>query len=292
MKALSSSLRVHLQEEGTTLCFCWKLTRRDGQVLGFTDHDTALVVAGTRYEARSGFTASALESSVGLSVDNMEAYGALRSGGLEETKLSAGFYDNAAVEIYRVNWADTRQYVLLKKGSLGEVRRTQDSFVAEVRSLAQNLNQPSGRLFQYACDADLGDARCGVNLNASRWRGKGFVSKVVSENTIEVSGLSAFEEGWFTHGSASFSGRSGFLYEVRKHLKSGANAVLKFWEAPQQTPGTAFEVRAGCDKQFFTCHHRFNNRHNYRGFPHMPGNDFVQAYARRDMINDGGSRVR
>ena len=292
MKALTSQMRAHLKEEGTTLCFCWKLTRRDGEVLGFTDHDAPLVVGGTRYEARSGVAASALESSLGLSVDNMEAYGALSSGGLDESQLSVGFYDHAAVEIYRVNWADPRQYILVKKGTLGEVRRTQDSFTAEVRSLAQTLNHSSGRLFQYTCDADLGDTRCGVNLNSARFRGTGRVSALLSASTFEVAGLSSFQDGWFTHGSVSFSGRSGFVYEVRKHTKSGAKVILKLWEAPGQSVGASFTVQAGCDKQFSTCHDRFNNRHNYRGFPHMPGNDFVQSYARSGLVNDGGSRVR
>ncbi|MDX5493645.1 MAG: phage BR0599 family protein, partial [Alphaproteobacteria bacterium] len=33
------------------------------------------------------------------------------------------------------------------------------------------------------------------------------------------------------------------------------------------------------DKQFTTCRDRFANAVNFRGFPHMPGNDFVMASA-------------
>jgi uncharacterized phage protein (TIGR02218 family) len=36
---------------------------------------------------------------------------------------------------------------------------------------------------------------------------------------------------------------------------------------------------AGCDKQFATCRDRFGNAANFRGFPHIPGNDYVISHA-------------
>jgi uncharacterized phage protein (TIGR02218 family) len=37
-------------------------------------------------------------------------------------------------------------------------------------------------------------------------------------------------------------------------------------------------VNAGCDKRLATCRDRFANAVNFRGFPHIPGNDFVISY--------------
>ena len=37
---------------------------------------------------------------------------------------------------------------------------------AVLRGLAEALNRPQGRVIQSACDAVLGDGRCGVNLDA------------------------------------------------------------------------------------------------------------------------------
>jgi uncharacterized phage protein (TIGR02218 family) len=42
--------------------------------------------------------------------------------------------------------------------------------------------------------------------------------------------------------------------------------------------GDAFEITAGCDKRFSTCRDRFGNSLNFRGFPQIPGNDFVVSY--------------
>ena len=55
--------------------------------------------------------------------------------------------------------------------------------------------------------------------------------------------------------------------------------------------GDTFIVTAGCDKRFQTCHDRFNNVLNFRGFPHIPGNDFVISYPLPGQPgNDGASR--
>ena len=54
--------------------------------------------------------------------------------------------------------------------------------------------------------------------------------------------------------------------------------------------GDTFVVTAGCDKRFATCRDRFDNVVNFRGFPHIPGNDFVMRYAvPGEPGNDGGS---
>ena len=44
--------------------------------------------------------------------------------------------------------------------------------------------------------------------------------------------------------------------------------------------GQTFTITAGCDKHLDTCKAKFANTVNFRGFPHMPGNDFVTAVAR------------
>ncbi len=108
MRTLPAALQAHLDTGATTLCWCWRLTRTDGVKLGFTDHDRDLSFDSTTFEADSGFTASELASSTGLSVDGMEAEGALQSDHLNETDLAKGLYDNAVVEIWRATWARCR----------------------------------------------------------------------------------------------------------------------------------------------------------------------------------------
>ena len=65
---------------------------------------------------------------VGLAVDNLEVTGALSSASLAEDDLAAGLYDDAEVEIFRVNWADVSERVLMRAGQLGEVKRSGPPF--------------------------------------------------------------------------------------------------------------------------------------------------------------------
>lgn len=123
MRALSAGLQDHLNSGATTLCWCWRITRNDGTAFGFTDHDHDLAFDGTLFEAASGFTGSEISGAVGLNVDTLDVEGALQSDKLNEADLAAGLFDNARIEIYRVNWADPSMRVHMRYGNLGEVSR-------------------------------------------------------------------------------------------------------------------------------------------------------------------------
>lgn len=285
MKQLPDGMQAHLDSGATSLCWCWKLVRQDGVAQGFTDHDRAVAFDGVTFEATSGFTASALQESVGLSVDNMDVQGAITSDHLSEADLHAGLYDDAKVEIYRVKWQDTTQRVLMRSGSLGEVTRSDQSFVAEVRGLSHYLQQPQGRLYQYACDADLGDPKCGVDLSDSSFRGSGRVIAVINPRRFNVEGFGLFEGQWFQRGELTFdSGLNiGSRFEIRQHDTIVDTTFVELWREPARSVavGDLITMTAGCDKVLATCRDKFSNVANYRGFPHLPGNDFVTAYARQ-----------
>lgn len=285
MKALSQELGAHLASGQTTLCWCWRVARRDGVVMGFTDHDRTLTFDGTTYEAASGFTASDIKDSLGLAVDNLEVSGALSSATLTDADLSAGRYDDARVEIHRVNWSDTSQRVLMRSGSIGEVRRSGTSFAAELRGLAHYLQQPKGRLLQLTCDADLGDARCKVDLSAPAYRGTGSIIAASSARRFTVSGLESFASGFFSRGLFTFaSGASeGLKIEVKSHAKLASSDAIELWTDAEGVPavGDLFVVTAGCDKRVETCKARFANVINFRGFASMPGNKFLTQVGRR-----------
>ena len=278
MTALPQALRDHLAQEVTSVCFCWIVRRKDGAVLGFTEHARDLVFDGTTFEAAAGITASALESTNGLNVDNLDVTGALSSARLDEGDLAAGLYDDAEIEIWRVNWQDAEARVLMRKGNLGEVSRSGAAFTAELRGLAHRLNQPTGRLYQYGCDADFADARCG--LDAADWTAEGIVTGASGNREMTSEGLDGFAAGHFTRGLITFTSgaNEGASMEVKAHASGG---TLELWRAMARdiAPGNTFTVTAGCDKQFETCRLKFANRENFRGFPHMPGSDFVIARA-------------
>ena len=135
MKVLSLALQAHLDDGTTTLSWCWRITRSDGVTLGFTDHDQVLTFDGTVFEPESGFAASEVRSGSDLSVDAQDAEGVLTSDRFTETDIVDGHWDNAAVELWRLNWADPNQRVLMRLGAVGQIRRGRMAFVADRKSV-------------------------------------------------------------------------------------------------------------------------------------------------------------
>jgi uncharacterized phage protein (TIGR02218 family) len=291
MKTLPPALQAHLDSGATTLAWCWRIERSDGVVFGFTDHDQPLAFAGVTYEPDSGFAASEIRSGVELAVDAQDAEGVLTSDTIAETDILDGRWDNAAVEVWRVNWEAVSQRVLMRRGAIGQVRRGRLAFVAEVRSLAHVLNQTVGRTFQHACDAELGDVRCGVDLDDPAFKASGSVTTVTGDRSFTASGLGGFAAGWFTLGRLSWASgpNAGRLAEVASHDVVGSVRWLTLLEAPVRpiAVGHDFLVRAGCDKRLETCRDRFANVVNFRGFPHIPGQDTVIRYPNRGDANAG-----
>lgn len=291
MKNLPAELAAHLAGEATTTCHCWKVSLRDGTVMGFTEHDTALTFNGVTYLAASGFQASESDSEAGLSASSGEVAGGFSSEAVSETDLATGRFDGARVELYLVNWSAPEQHMLLKVREIGEVTRAGGSFTAELRSLAHRLSQPQGRVYARHCDAALGDDRCRADLRA--FRAAGTVVSVDAGGRMAVSGLGAFAEGFFRQGKLVFASgpNAGRGFDLDDHAVKDGVATLSFWlplEAPPQ-PGDTFSVVAGCDKSFSTCKAKFSNHLNFRGCPHMPGADFAYSYVTSRSRHDGGA---
>lgn len=291
MKSLPPALQAHLDEGTTTLAWCWRIVRADGVTLGFTDHDRTLTFDDTDFEPESGFAASEVRSGSDLSVDAQDAQGVLSSERITETDILDGRWDNAAVEVWRVNWAATSQRLLMRRGAIGQIRRGRLAFVAEVRSLAHVLGQTVGRTFQASCDAALGDARCGVNVEAPAFKGTGAIIDLLRDRTFTASGLGGFTSGWFTFGTLDWTSGAnvGRRAEVLSHDIIDGIAILTLLEAPVRAIAMSdtFTIRAGCDKRIATCGTKFANVANFRGFPNIPGQDVVLRYATTDGGHEG-----
>jgi uncharacterized phage protein (TIGR02218 family) len=59
---------------------------------------------------------------------------------------------------------------------------------------------------------------------------------------------------------------------------SGSTVQVRDIPRAAAESGCRAELREGCDKRFATCVSRFNNAANFRGEPHLPGNDLLTRY--------------
>ena len=177
MKSASAGMIAHLKQDCTTLCRLYKITRKDGLVFTFTDHDKDIdtvgfesyigdndgnpSIGGYIYLAAVGFSPTASQNKSDLTVDNQEATCFIDNASIKEEEVRYGFWDAAAVEIRIVNWADlTDGAVKIRKGYLGNISMKNGLLTAEMLGLTNQLQILSGRTYGTSCDAELGDGRC------------------------------------------------------------------------------------------------------------------------------------
>lgn len=289
MRQLSETLAEKLSAGVTTLCHIWRVQRRDGEVFAFTDHDCPLAFEDMSAAPMQGVSAGVIEKSVGLGVDTSSIEGALSADSITEEDLARGHWDGARVDIYRVDWSAPNERIHLFAGRLGEVKRGTQAFEAELRGLQAAFNVPVGRVFSRFCDADLGDARCGIDLETGVFRGEGVVSEVLGSHAFTAAGLGDYADYWFSRGRIVWS--DGGASEIAMHRTECAEAIFEVLDAMPIVVGASFVVYAGCDKRLATCSAKFANVVNFRGFPHMPGNDAIQTGPRAGDRLDGSSRL-
>jgi uncharacterized phage protein (TIGR02218 family) len=285
VKSLPAALSSHLTGDVTTLAVCWRLVRVDGVLILGTEHDRDVTIAeggsptniyaGT-YLTAAGISGSSVTSTAGLEVDNLEVDGAttddLQIVDLSADDIEAGLLDNAEVVIFLVNWSapDDGQLVL-RRGNLGAIKRTSEGrYSAELRGLTQKLSQTIVKTYSVTCDAELGDTRCGVDLDALAITGT--VTSVTSRRRFDSTlapGSPTPANGDYVGGLLTFTSgdNSGYSRELKKDAAAGTLGELEVFEAfPADIAASdTFELRPGCDKSLETCRDRFANLANFRG---------------------------
>lgn len=295
--AMDPALQQHLSGGLTTLCHAWAILRKDGVVLGFTDHDRDLAFDAITFRADSGLAARALQQSTGLSVDNTEALGLLSHAAISEADIAAGRYDGAEVCCWRINWAVPAQRMMLFRGTIGDMRRQGASFTAELRGLTEALNRPMGRIYQKPCTAVLGDAACRVDVTTPANKAELTVIRVAADNVLHLAGLAPQPPAWFRRGllRALDGAAAGLGAAIKSDSVAGGHRVITLWEPPGAAFATGDRVTlvAGCDKRVETCRVKFDNLLNFQGFPDLPDEGWVlntPEQAAQSGALDGGSR--
>ena len=284
MRTIPAALLAHLQGEVTTLSVCWRITRSDGVLILGTEHDQDLTIeeggspsnpyAGT-YLASAGITGSDVRSTSDMSVDNMEVTGALDTDlqivDLRAADIEAGLFDDASVVTFLVNWqAPDDGQIVLRTGNIGEIKRTAEGqYRTELRGLAQRLTQNIVRTYGSSCDAELGDSRCAIDIDALTVTGT--VTAVTNNRQFSAAldyGSPAPDANYFNGGLIRWTlgENESFSMEVRQDTFGSPGEILLYLPMPLDIGvGDTFTIRPGCDKSAAMCKGRFGNLVNFRG---------------------------
>ena len=269
MRVTLGAMAERLTRSTLTLCELFRVERVDGTVHLWTTHDADVITDEGTYTPSAGVQRSAISAVADMTVSDCDLR--VLSSALSFDDVDAGLLDFASVTVTVVDYTDPSDGALeLLRGHLGEVAVEPDgSYTAELRSNAQRLSRNIGELYSVTCRADLGDARCRVNL--SDFAVTGTVTTVESRSSFIVELAERAPTGRFNLGVLTWTSGAnlGRAQEVRTWVQE-SNRLVLYLPAPRFVRvGDAFSVVRGCDKTITTCRDVFSNTSNFRGEPFL-----------------------
>jgi hypothetical protein len=354
MKNIAARDQEHLDTGNLTTATLWKLTRRDSQVFGFTDHDQDIVFGGLTYDASTSYNRTATADQAGFAPANMVIESIMDSSLITEDDILAGLWDYCQVEMRTVNWKDrqTRYITAItkanpgvvtsplhglvtgdtvtitevvgmtnvngntytatvltdntfsigvnttgystylnsgvakipetswnyRKGRIGQVNTSGQMFSSELMGLTKKLEKPLVRPYLPGCAAIFGDSECSLSLVAYTITGTiesvDSSGLVITDTANITAAINIYAYGLLTMTSGDSSG-----YSMEVKSSTVGTATLQQRMPFGVAAGDTFTLIQGCDKTLATCKDTYNNVVNFRGFPHMPGQDKVTQYA-------------
>lgn len=260
-----------------TIAMLWHLERTDGITLGFAAHDRDITIAHVGYHAAPGMLPSAIEMDDGFEPLDMDISGVLGHGLIRADDLDAGRWDHAAVRVGLTDWEQPEEGALwFWHGQLGAVSVQGQGFSVELRGVKARLDEPFAPVASPSCRATF----CGPGCGLSRAEFERIVElDTTSEMGLRFVDLDETEAADFVHGSLRWmSGpNAGLGGVVIAHSGAALVSDARTPAAPQ--PGDRAVLMQGCDKSIATCAERFGNAVNFRGEPHLPGNDLLTRFA-------------
>lgn len=275
MITLSSQLAPFPGAQVLRFSSCWKIIRKDGKILRFTNHDEKLVLYDEVYYPRGTMNQAASTKSEGFSEASRGMLGVITDDRITHADLVAGLYRDARVIEYLVDWKfphagaiETTQYWI------AETEFTDSQWQGTVEGVERFLQPSVGDVYGRTCRHQLGDAKCTVNASAFT-SGIVEVSEVV--NARMVFRLTAAPGDVYVYGTAAWS--SGDNTGLSQEIIGITDDEVRLSEPSPYNiqAGDQLVLTQGCDRTTDACHNRFNNILNFGGFPYIPNRDSVGA---------------
>jgi uncharacterized phage protein (TIGR02218 family) len=291
LKTLSSAFLSHVRGEDTTLAFCWKLTLRDGRVIGFTAHDQPLLIDGVSYEPGNSISPTAYQQDLSLSSDDVQLEALFDSDQISEADLVGGRLDGATYFHFLVNWAapptslSGNDYLSLTSGQLGGYSANERTFTAEGLSLIDRLSEKQPVQTSPVCRASLGDGQCKINLAPYTYIAN--VTAIADNQVLTLQG--SYLANYFQNGECQFLSGANAPARVKILTNSISTITLFLPTFYDIAVGDQIKLIAGCNKTVATCRDRFSNILNFRGEPSIPGQDvFVSGVPVESLDDEDG----
>lgn len=281
MRQIPVGLGGRLAAESTTLCRLWRVTRKDGVVLRFTDSTSPIKatiapdVTEQTYRSDYSFTSSAIFMSKTMSnaqsVNMTFLLDEADNNGFKEKDLRLRKYDGASAEIFVCDYTSVAAGVMrMFSGKFGTVNLSNQR-IATVEITPDDTTSSGTMIglekYSQTCRASLFDARCKLNKNDYKITftvTSASGGSIVSADFTQTSGYWALGYiEWLTGDNA------GVTQTVNSNDKA-SNSI--FLTSPPPLPvqaGDTANIYIGCDKTRVRCK-QLNNLANMRAEPDVP----------------------
>lgn len=282
-RTISVNLEASFGSSHMTITTLIHILSRDGNLeFFFTTCNTPVTYLGDTYTPLESVSGTAVTASSDLAIDNIEVSGILGDA-IQRTDMVSDLFNGALVEIMRVDYENLGYgHVTTFKGYITEVLLEDGKYLAEVSGISHRLNQVAGAVTAATCRCRrFGDLQC--KMVAASYQVSKNVGSVTSAHVITFTG-DANASGYYDYGILKFTtgANAGIEREVKSHTKVGSDAQLTLRSAFPFTVevGDTATLEAGCDRTFDSCLNKFNNAINFRGEPHLPGNEQMMKVGR------------
>lgn len=271
---LSNEMDVALAQTTTFLCRVWELTLANGEVYRFTDLTRDVVYDGQTWKYDPGIRVSSIVISSGGQPDNAQIEVTTAAQFLSQNRIRQGSLKSATFNMWAIDWRDPDLYgpIPLFSGGTGTTKFNNKGKVdiglnSDVSGGASKI----GELYSRQCRAQLGDARCKVNIEALKI---GFTIDTITDNGYGFTATEMFATSLdhFKFGKVVWTaGLNDTLQdEIKANVPGEGRVVLSLYPRNPLVVGDTGFAYPGCDFQVQTCGNRFANLANYRGEPYVP----------------------
>lgn len=289
---ISNDLKARIALGHTTLARLWTVVRRDGTAYRFTNHDEPILKVTASpdelFVPENGFLPTAIMSTTGRGIQNadvMVVFGdqsAFPLDGILPGDLAAGLFDGAAFTHEIIDWQYPEYGTLvLMRGEFGPVNwDNKVSARIELRGLTSRMDRYLGESYSPECRADLGDARCTVDIEALTQLAT--VTARVSDSAFTMSVPVTQPARRYALGTLVWEtgNNVGYPMEILQDAVPGTvrSILLTLPMAQTVQVGDTARLYPGCDKMLSTCVGVFDNAVNFRGEPATALSEQIGGY--------------
>ena len=279
MKNTSNNLKQLLEKNYLKLVKCFKITLKNGEVIGLTEHSQDLIVDNLIYNSSYGFENNKNNFTIDLLNNNSEIVGLVDNNNIQINDILSGKFDNAKIEIFYIHLDDENlEKIHITTGNIASININDGKVNFIIDNILNVLDKTIGDIYSPLCRVQFCDHKCGLNINNYTFTSK--ITSVINDTEFlyDISIIGVKDKNYFKYGIITFTSGKNINQSMEIKQSFDNSIILNTKLNYPIIVGDIFKITVGCDKTISNCIHKFNNAINFRGEPHVANTTKVYKF--------------